>query len=121
MRDDNTVGEYTDHESSLFMSGMRAYALSTDPGRIRRRCSMKPVTVINRLVIKPGKMQEFLQVQQAFVGSLTAKPRGLIASRTYRSIDDESVVLMSLFVSVVVLVSLFCLVVFLLLVVLLWV
>jgi len=61
---------------------------------------MKPVTVINRLVIKPGKMQEFLQVQQAFVGSLTAKPRGLIASRTYRSIDDESVVLMSQFESV---------------------
>lgn len=60
-----------------------------------KECQMKPVTVINRLVIKPGKMDEFLEAQQKFAASLP--PCGLIAGRMYRSADGQSAVLVSVF------------------------
>jgi len=31
---------------------------------------MKPLTVINRLSIKPGKMEEFIDAQQKFAAAL---------------------------------------------------
>ena len=60
---------------------------------------MKPVTVINRLVIKPGKMEEFIDEQRKFATTLTTQPSGLIGGRIYRSIDGNSAVLVSQFVS----------------------
>jgi quinol monooxygenase YgiN len=60
---------------------------------------MKPVTVINRLVIKSGKMDEFIDAQRKFASSLLAKPSGLIGGRMYRSIDGKSAVLVSQFES----------------------
>jgi quinol monooxygenase YgiN len=59
--------------------------------------SMKPVTVINCLRIKPGKMDEFIDVQRRFAASLP--DCGLIGGRMYRSIDGESAVLVSVFQS----------------------
>lgn len=60
---------------------------------------MKPVTVINRFVIKPGKIDEFVAAQRNFATALRTKPSGLIGGRMYRSIDGNSAVLVSQFVS----------------------
>jgi len=58
---------------------------------------MKPVTVINRFSIKPGKMDEFIDAQQKFVAALP--PCGLVGGRMYRSLDGQSAVLVSTFQS----------------------
>lgn len=58
---------------------------------------MKPVTVINRLVIKPGKMEEFIAAQRQFAAALPSC--GLIGGRMYRGRDDLSAVLVSVFES----------------------
>jgi len=58
---------------------------------------MKPVTVINRLVIKPGKIDEFIEAQQKFAATLP--PCGLLGGRMYRGVDGQSAVLVSLFQS----------------------
>jgi quinol monooxygenase YgiN len=58
---------------------------------------MKPVIVVNRMMIKPGKIDEFIEAQQKFVG--TIPPCGLIGGRMYRSVDDQSAVLVSVFES----------------------
>jgi hypothetical protein len=58
---------------------------------------MKAVTVINRLVIKPGKLEEFFEAQQEFAARLP--PCGLIGGRMYRGGDGQSAVLVSIFES----------------------
>jgi len=58
---------------------------------------MKPLTVINRLSIKPGKMEEFIDAQQTFAAALP--PCGLVGGRMYRSVDGQSAVLVSTFQS----------------------
>jgi len=58
---------------------------------------MKTVTVINRLSIKPGKMDEFIDAQQKFAAALP--PCGLVGGRMYRSLDGQSAVLVSTFES----------------------
>lgn len=58
---------------------------------------MKPVTVINHLAIKPGKLDEFIDTQHRFVTALP--PCGLIGARMYRSTDGQSAVLVSTFES----------------------
>jgi quinol monooxygenase YgiN len=58
---------------------------------------MKPVIVVNRMMIKPGKIDEYIDAQQKFVGTLP--PCGLIGGRMYRSIDEQSAVLVSVFES----------------------
>ena len=58
---------------------------------------MKPVTVINRLMVKPGKMDEFIDAQRRFVGTLP--PCGLVGGRMYRGADGQSAVLVSTFES----------------------
>lgn len=58
---------------------------------------MKPVTVINRLAIKPGKMDEFITAQREFATALP--PCGLIGGRMYRSRDDLTAALVSVFES----------------------
>jgi quinol monooxygenase YgiN len=58
---------------------------------------MNPVIVINRLVIKPGKLEEFIDAQQKFAATLPAC--GLVGGRMYRSVDGQSCVLVSKFES----------------------
>lgn len=58
---------------------------------------MKPVTVINHLSIKPGKMDEFIEAQRRFAAALP--PCGLVGGRMYRSVDGQSAVLVSTFQS----------------------
>ena len=60
---------------------------------------MKPVTVINRFVIKPDKIDEFIDTQRNFATALMTTPSGLIGGRMYRSLDGKSAVLVSQFVS----------------------
>ena len=60
---------------------------------------MKPVTVINRFVIKAGKMDEFIDSQRNFATALAQKPGGLIGGRMYRGMDGNSAVLVSQFES----------------------
>ena len=60
---------------------------------------MQSVIVINRLVIKPGKMDEFIDAQQGFAAALMGTPNGLIGGRMYRSLDGKSAVLVSEFES----------------------
>jgi heme-degrading monooxygenase HmoA len=62
--------------------------------------AMKPVTVINRLVIKAGKIDEFIDIQVNYASSLMEKPVGLVGSRLYRGVDNQTVVLVSQFESV---------------------
>jgi quinol monooxygenase YgiN len=58
---------------------------------------MKPITVINRILVKPGKMDEFLDAQQKFAAALAG--HGFIGGRMYRSVDGQSAVLVSTFES----------------------
>jgi quinol monooxygenase YgiN len=60
---------------------------------------MEPVTIINQLVIKPGRMDELVQAQRRFAGIVLATPHGLIGSRMYRGIDGTTAILVSQFVS----------------------
>jgi heme-degrading monooxygenase HmoA len=55
--------------------------------------------VINRLAIKPGKIDEFIEAQQDYAATLMKSPTGLIGSRLYRSVDGMTVVLLSQFES----------------------
>jgi quinol monooxygenase YgiN len=58
---------------------------------------MKPVTVVNRIMVKPGKMDEFIEAQRKYAESLTSN--GFIGGRMYRSCDGQSAVLVSTFQS----------------------
>jgi heme-degrading monooxygenase HmoA len=55
---------------------------------------MKPVTQINFLSIKPGKIDEFIEAQRSYAASAKLPP-GVICSRMYRSLDGKSVVRVS--------------------------
>ena len=56
---------------------------------------MKQVTVINRVMIKPGKMDEFIETQRKYAAALTSN--GFLGGRMYRSLDGQSAVLVSTF------------------------
>jgi len=58
---------------------------------------MKSVTVINRMMIKPGKMGEFIEAQRKYAAALTSN--GFIGGRMYRGLDGQSAVLVSTFES----------------------
>jgi heme-degrading monooxygenase HmoA len=58
---------------------------------------MTTVTIINRLAIRPGKMDEFIAAQRRFSAGLPAC--GLVGGRMYRSEDGRSAVLVSTFES----------------------
>jgi quinol monooxygenase YgiN len=60
---------------------------------------MQPVTIINSFVIKPGKMEEFIELQRNFAMRLKLTPCGLIGGRMYRGSDGKSAVLVSQFES----------------------
>ena len=55
---------------------------------------MKPITQINVISIKPGKADEFFEAQRHYIASITPPP-GLIGIRMYKSVDGNSVVLVS--------------------------
>jgi heme-degrading monooxygenase HmoA len=57
---------------------------------------MKPVTLINHILVKPGMMAEFIEAQRGFAAT---GPTGLLGGRLYRSADDKSVILISQFQS----------------------
>jgi quinol monooxygenase YgiN len=59
---------------------------------------MKPVTQINFLSIKPGKIEEFLAADRIYIGS-GRLPDGIIGSRLYRSLDGKSAVRVSTYES----------------------
>jgi quinol monooxygenase YgiN len=56
---------------------------------------MKPVTVINRIHVRSGKMDEFLEAQRKFAAKLPSTM--LVGGRMYRSLDGTSAVLISTF------------------------
>lgn len=56
---------------------------------------MGPVTVINRIIVKPGRMDEFIQTQRTYADAITSS--GYIGGRMYRSVDGASAVLVSTF------------------------
>lgn len=60
---------------------------------------MDPITVINYLEIKPGKMDEFIESQRHFANDVSKTPCGLIGGRMYKSVDGRSAVLVSVFAS----------------------
>ncbi len=60
---------------------------------------MSPITIINHLSIKHGKMDEFIEAQRSVAAEVLKTPRGLIGGRIYRSVDGESVVIVSQFES----------------------
>ena len=60
---------------------------------------MKPVAVVNQFVIKPGKMEEFIEAQRNFATALRQKPCGLIGGRMLRGMDGRTAVLLSQFES----------------------
>jgi quinol monooxygenase YgiN len=60
---------------------------------------MKPVTQINFLSIKPDKIDEFFEADRTYIASVS-RPKGLISSRLYRSLDGRSAVRVSQYESV---------------------
>jgi quinol monooxygenase YgiN len=60
---------------------------------------MKPVTQINFLSIKPEKIDEFFALDQSYITSGN-RPKGLISSRLYRSLDGKSAVRVSQYESI---------------------
>ena len=60
---------------------------------------MKPVTVINVFTVQDGKLNEFIEKQNAFVKELSQSVKGLIGGCMYKSMDGKSAVLVSTFES----------------------
>jgi quinol monooxygenase YgiN len=61
---------------------------------------MKPVTLINHFQIKPGRLDEFVEIQRRYATRLGEGPSaGLIGGRMYRGADNRSAVLMTQFES----------------------
>ena len=65
-----------------------------------KEANVRPVIVINRLAIKPGAINEFIEAQLNYASTLMEKPTGLIGSRLYRGLDGRTVVLVSQFESI---------------------
>jgi hypothetical protein len=61
---------------------------------------MKPVTGINVLTIKDGKMDEFLEIHASFSSGFGRTCAGLNGGRMYRSLDGRTAILISEFESV---------------------
>lgn len=55
------------------------------------------ITMINRMELQPGRMREFIRLQEEFV--ITARPTGLIGGRLYRELGDRTAILISRFES----------------------
>lgn len=57
---------------------------------------MKQIFVINHVTVKPGMVDQFLDMRRRFA---MTRPKGLLANRTYRSADGNSLVFVSQFES----------------------
>jgi hypothetical protein len=80
--------------------GCRAQAAPPGPEvQSTKEAAMKPVTIINRLSIKPGMMDSFIDAQQRFAAEAMKRPNTLIGGRMYKSLDGRSAVLVSTFAS----------------------
>jgi quinol monooxygenase YgiN len=88
-------GDGIRYEPSLVERSSPTYDLPQSG--IHKEIAMKPVTIVNRLSIKSGKMDEFIDAQQKFASTLPSC--GLLGARMYRSIDGQSAVLVSTFQS----------------------
>lgn len=53
--------------------------------------------MINRMELQPGRMNEFVRLQEEFV--ITSPPPGLIGGRLYRELGDRTAILLSRFES----------------------
>lgn len=74
--------------------------ITTDEMTRTKKANVKPVIVINRLAIKPGAINEFIEAQLNYASTLMEKPTGLIGSRLYGGLDGRTVVLVSQFESI---------------------
>lgn len=59
-----------------------------------------PVVLINRFTLKPGRMDEFIELQAAARDGFRRAVPGLLGGRMHRSLDGASAVLISVFRSV---------------------
>jgi quinol monooxygenase YgiN len=57
---------------------------------------VEPITLINFLSIKAGKLDEFIDSQRGIASTI---PEGLLGGRLYRGADGKTAVLISQFVS----------------------
>ncbi len=62
--------------------------------------SAAPVVLINRFTLKPGKIEEFIELQAAAREGFRRAVPGLLGGRMHRSLDGASAVLISVFRSV---------------------
>ena len=61
---------------------------------------MTMVTLINTLAVKPGRIEEFLLLQQQFATTMSGLRPGLVGGRMYRNAAGTKAVLVSQFESV---------------------
>lgn len=60
---------------------------------------MKPITVITRVVVKPGQLDAFIKCQKNFIKSLLEGDFGLLDSSVYPGVDGDLAVQISRFSS----------------------
>jgi quinol monooxygenase YgiN len=60
---------------------------------------MTTITLINTLVVKPGRIDEFIALQKDFVKAMSGRQAGLLGGRMHRTLDGCKAVLISQFAS----------------------
>jgi len=60
---------------------------------------MTIVTLINTLAVKPGRIDEFISVQEQFATAMSDHQPGLVGGRMYRNLEGSRAVLVSQFES----------------------
>jgi heme-degrading monooxygenase HmoA len=60
---------------------------------------MTIVTLINTLAVKPGRIDEFISVQEQFATAMADRQPGLVGGRMYRNLEGSRAVLVSQFES----------------------
>lgn len=60
---------------------------------------MTIVTLINTLAVKPGRIDEFISVQEQFATAMADHQPGLVGGRMYRNLEGSRAVLVSQFES----------------------
>ena len=60
---------------------------------------MTTITLINTLVVKPGRIDEFIALQKDFADAMSGRQAGLLGGRMHRTLDGSKAVLISQFAS----------------------
>ena len=60
---------------------------------------MTTITLINTLVVKPGRMDDFIALQKDFANAMSGRQPGLLGGRMHRTLDGSKAVLISQFAS----------------------